>query len=70
MLYTIRYCFPVRGGDTRYHDFHHSKNVGAYGRNELWDVAFGSADAWIKHVEEYPTLQDHQRALRKQEQAK
>ncbi len=32
-----RYAFPFvcSGAGTRFHDFHHTKNTGAYGRNEV-----------------------------------
>ncbi len=47
------YNFPwcLGGTHSRYHDFHHTHNVGNYGRNELWDVVFGTADPWFRHLD-------------------
>jgi hypothetical protein len=45
--YQLVFCLGAPG--PRYHDFHHSHNLGNYGRQELWDVLGGTADAWIAH---------------------
>ena len=59
----FRYCLPFvfAGAGTRFHDFHHTKNVGNYGRNELWDVIGGTAGAWYTHIAQFPTIDDLRR---------
>ena len=41
----------THGKSTRYHDFHHSVNVGNFGgpADSLWDVLGGTQDAWNAH---------------------
>jgi sterol desaturase/sphingolipid hydroxylase (fatty acid hydroxylase superfamily) len=34
---------------TRQHDFHHSKNIGAYGMFAFWDIVCGTNDAYYAH---------------------
>jgi hypothetical protein len=52
MWMSVKMIFPwfVRA-EPGYHDFHHTHNVGNFGRCQFWDWAMGTDVAYYRYME-------------------